>query len=179
MDKIRLLLTVITIAIIAVPLVGILLANQGNLLGLIIPPEVNDIIDTLSSGGNSNGPMLEPAGEPQYNEAARTVTMTFDFTNPLPFDVTINSMSGGVECAAHGFPLGNVSLDKPVSIAKGETKQLTLLGTWTEDAITHFRTEHAGEKMVDANLVNFIVDVKGIQVEMDQSIQVPNPTFTG
>jgi hypothetical protein len=179
MKKLRLLLSVFTILIVVVPLVGTLLANQGNLMGLIIPPEANDIIDTLSSGGNSETPILEPVGEPQYNEAARTVTMTFDFTNPLPFDVTINSMSGNVECDAHGFLLGNVSLANPVSVAKGETKPLTLIGTWTEDAIVHFQTAHAGEAMVDARLVDFLVDVKGIQVQMDQNIQVPNPTYTG
>lgn len=176
MDKVRLLLSVITIAIVVVPLVGTLLANQNNLLGLIIPPEANEIIDSLSSGGGSNGPMLEPVGEPQYDEASRTVAMNFEFTNPFPFDVTINSMSGDVECVAHGFHLGTLTLDKPVSIGKGETKTITVLGTWTEDAIAHFQTAHAGEKTVDANLVGFTVDVKGIQVQMNQTIQIPNPT---
>jgi hypothetical protein len=179
MNKVKLLLSILTIVIVVVPLVGALLANQGNLMGLIVPPEANDIIDTLSSGGSSDTPMLEPVGEPQYDVAARTVTMTFNFTNPLPINVTINSMSGNVECVAHGFPLGNVSLANPVSVAKGETKPLTLLGTWTEEAIPHFQNKHAGEEMVDARLVGFTVDVQGLQIQMDQNIQVPNPTITG
>jgi hypothetical protein len=180
MDKVRLVLTVISIAIIAVPLVGILLVNQGNLLGLIVPPEANDIIDQLSSAGGSDAPMIEPVGEPQYNETAHTVTMTFDFTNPVPFDVTLNSMSGNVECVAHHFPLGNLTLEKPVSVAKGETKPITIIGNWTDAAIAHFRDAHAGEAMVDANIVDLTVDVKGIQVGMGtQNIEIPNPTYTG
>jgi hypothetical protein len=88
-------------------------------------------------------------------------------------------MSGDVQCAAHGFPLGTLTLDHPVSVAKGETKTLTVLGTWTEDAITHFQTAHADEAMVDANLVGLTVDVRGIQVKMNQSIQIPNPSVNG
>ncbi|MBT0159073.1 hypothetical protein G4O51_03715 [Candidatus Bathyarchaeota archaeon A05DMB-2] len=180
MDKVRLILTVITIVIIAVPLVGTLLANQGNLLGLIIPPEANEIIDTLSSGGGgSGGPQMEPVGEPQYDPASRTFSQTIQFTNTFPFDITVNSMSGDVLCVAHGFTLGIITLDEPVSIPKGETKTLTVLGTWTEGAIAHFQTAHADEAMVPANLVGFTVDVKGIQVQMDQTMEVPNPAYKG
>ena len=45
MDKIRLLLTLITIAIVVIPIVGMLLAYQGNLLGLFVPPEITEIGD--------------------------------------------------------------------------------------------------------------------------------------
>jgi hypothetical protein len=180
MDKVRLILTVISIVIVVVPIVGVVLMYQSNLLGLFIPPEANEIIDTLSnSGGGSEGPMLEPVGEPQYDPANRTFAQTLQFTNTFPFDITLNSMSGDAQCAAHGFHLGTITLDKPVSIDKGETKTITILGTWTEDAITHFQTAHAGEEMVDANLVGFTVDVKGIQVQMDQRMEIPNPTITG
>jgi len=175
MDKVRLLLTLTTIAIVVIPIVGTLLAYQGNLLGLFIPPEVNEIADDLMSGGGSDMLGLEPVGQPQYDEASRTVTLTFQFKNTFPFDITINSISGNVECAAHGFHLGIVTLDNPVSIDKGETKTITVLGTWTEEAISHFRNAHAGEEKVDANLVDLTVDVKGIQFTMDQSIEIPNP----
>ena len=39
LDKVRLILTVITIAINVVPIAGILLVYQNNLLGLVVPPE--------------------------------------------------------------------------------------------------------------------------------------------
>jgi hypothetical protein len=175
MNKLRLILTLVTVAIVAIPIVGVLLANQGNLMGLFIPPEVSEMAEELMSGGGPEAPALEPVGEPQYDEASRTVTLTFQFKNTFPFDVTINSISGNVECAAHGFHLGTVTLDKPVSIDKDETKTLTLLATWTEEAISHFRTSHAGEETVDANLVDLTVDVKGIQFTMNQSLKIPNP----
>jgi hypothetical protein len=187
MDKVRLLLTLITIAIVVVPIVGMLLAYQDNLLGLFIPPEINEIADDLMGGGGTNGSGLEPptmVGEPQYDEASRTFSVTFQYKNTLPFDITIKSLSGNIECAEHRFPLGNASLSKPVSIDAGKTGTLTVLGTWTEQAINHFQTAHEHEENVDVVLVDFAVDISGIQIQLDQSqmeqsMQVPNPAYKG
>jgi len=187
MDKIRLVLTVITIAIVVVPLVGVLLAYQGNLLGLFIPPEINEIADELMGGGGDNGSGLEPptmVGEPQYDEASQTFSVTFQYKNSFHMDITIKSLSGNIECDEHRFPLGNASLSEPVSIDAGETGTMTVLGTWTDEAISHFRTGHADEENVDVVLVDFAVDIGGFQLQFDQSqmeqgMQVPNPVYEG
>jgi len=174
MDKIKLLLTLTTIAIVVIPIVGTLIAYQGNLLGLFIPPEVNEIADDLLSGG-ANGPGLEPptmVGPPQYDEASQTVTLTFEYKNTFPFDITVNSMSGNIECDDHGFPLGDANLSKPVSIGAGETATLIVLGTWTEEAISHFQTAHAGEETADVSLVDLAVDIKGIKVQTNERIPI-------
>jgi hypothetical protein len=176
MDKVRLLLTLITIAIVVVPIVGMLLAYQNNLLGLFIPPEINEIADNLSGGG-TNGAGLEPptmVGEPEYDEASQTFSVTFQFKNTFPVDLTIKSLSGNIECYEHGFTLGNASLSKPVSIDAGETKTMTVRGTWTEQAINHFHTAHAGEETVDVVLVDFAVDVSGITVQTNERISIPD-----
>jgi len=184
MDKVRLLLSLITIVIIVVPIVGMLLAYQDNLLGLFIPPEINEIADDLMGGDGLDEFELEPVGQPQYDEASRTFSATFQFKNTFPIDVTIKSLSGNIKCKEHRFHLGNASLSEPVSIDKGETETMTVLGTWTEEAISHFHTKHAGEETVDVVLVDFAVDVSGIQIQLDQSqmeqsMQVPNPVYEG
>jgi len=175
MDKVRLLLRVITIVIIVVPIAGTLLAHQNNLQGLFIPPEVNEIVDSLSTGNGSNGLEFEPAGPPQYDKASRTVTLTFQFKNTFPVNLSIDSISGNVECATHGLHLGTVALAKAISIGVGETKTITVLGTFTEEAIQHLQSAHAKEETVEANLVDLTVDVKGIQIQMNQRIAIPNP----
>jgi len=190
MDKIRLLLTVITILIVVIPIVGMLLAYQSNLLGLFIPPEVNEIADDLMGGDGDNGSGLEPptmVGEPQYDEATHTFSVTFQYKNSFPVDITIKSLSGNIECVEHGFRLGNASLSEPVSIDAGETGTLTVLGKWTEDALGetgHFKTEHGDEETVDVVLVDMAVDISGIQIQLDQNqmeqgMQVPNPEYKG
>jgi len=185
MDKIRLLLTVITILIVVIPIVGMLLAYQGNLLGLFIPPEVNEIADDLMGGDGDNG-MGPPTmvGEPQYDEASHTFMVTFEYKNSFPVDITIKSLSGNIECAEHGFPLGNASLSEPVSIDAGETGTMTVLGTWTDEAISHFGNMHGDEETVDVVLVDMAVDISGIQIQLDQNqmeqgMQVPNPAYEG
>ena len=183
MNKIRLVLTVITIAIVVLPLLVTLLAYQGNLLGLIVPPEMNEIADDFMGGGNGSG--MEPptmVGEPQYDEATRTFSVTFQYKNSFPLDITVQSLSGNIECAEHRFHLGTASLSEPVSIAAGETGTMTVLGTWTEEAISHFENEHGDEELVDVVLVDFAVDFSGLQIEIDQSqmeqsMQVPNPAL--
>jgi hypothetical protein len=186
MDKLRLILTLTTIAIVVIPIVGTLLANQGNLLGLIIPPEINEIADDLM-GGDGSSPGLEPptmVGEPQYDEASHTFSMTFQYKNSFPMDITFKSLSGNIECAKHRFPLGTASLSEPVSIDAGETGTMTVLGTWTEEAISHFSNAHKHEETVDVVLMDFAVDISGIQIQLDQNqmeqtMQVPNPVYEG
>jgi hypothetical protein len=183
MDKIRLFLTVITIAIVVIPLVGTLLAHQGNLLGLFVPPEINEIADDLMGG--DDGPGLEPpamVGEPEYDKVTHTFSVSFQYKNSFPMDITIKSLTGNIECAEHGFLLGNASLSEPVSIDAGETGTLTVLGKWTDEGISHFGTAHGDEENVDVVLVDMAVDISGIQIQLDQTqmeqeMQVPNPTL--
>lgn len=184
MDKIRLILILITIAIVVLPIAGMLLAYRNNLLGLFVSPELIETAEDLFGGGGDNGSGLEPptmVGEPEYNEATRTFSVTFQFKNSFPVDITVKSLSGDIECAEHRFPLGVARLSKPVSIDRGETGTLTVLGTWTEEAINHFGIAHGNEELVDVVLVNFVVDISGIQIQanegqMEQTLQVPNPS---
>jgi len=174
MDKVKLVLTVVSIVIVAVPLLGIVVAYQGNLLGLFIPPEVNEIADNLL---NSGGTSMEPptlVGPPEFDAASRTVTLTFQYKNSFPFDITVNSLNGNMECDEHGFPLGTANLSKPVSIDAGKTGTLTVVGTWTKEAMSHFENMHAGEETVDVVLVDFAVDVSGITVQTNERISIPD-----
>lgn len=187
MDKVRLILTLVTIAIVVIPIVGILLAYQGNLLGLFVPPEITDAADNLMGGGGDNGSVLEPpkpVGEPEYDEATGTFSVTFEYKNSFPMDITINSLSGNIECAEHHFTLGNASLSEPVSIDSGETGLLTVIGAWKNAAKNHFKNLHGDEQEVDVVFVDLAVDISGVQIQMDElptdeGMRVPNPAYEG
>ena len=81
-------------------------------------------------------------------------------------------MSANLVCDEHNFPLGNAVLDKPVSMKADETATITILGTWTEEALAHFHSAHGGEKTIDVELVNLAVNIKGMNVHTDQTIPV-------
>lgn len=185
MEKVRLVLTLVTIAIVVIPLVGVVLAYQDNLVGLFVPPEMTEMADGLMGGDGMDGSGIEPptmVGEPEYDPETQTFSISFQFENPFPMDITIESLTGNIECAEHRFHLGVASLSEPVSIDAGETGILTVLGTWTDEAIIHFESAHGNEELVDAVLLDLAVDISGLQLEMgqgqmEQNIQVPNPAL--
>lgn len=169
------ILTLITVTITVTPIAGVVLVHQDNLMGMFIPPEIEEIQDKLSGGGGSEEPMLKPVGEPQYDLTSRTITQLIEFKNPFPFEITINSITGDVKCASHDFRLGAVSLDKPVNIGVNETKILTVIITWTAAAESHLEAAHADEETVTVDLAGLTVDVKGVQIQMEQTVEIPNP----
>jgi hypothetical protein len=171
-----LVLTVITIAINVLPIAAVLLMYQNNLLGLIVPPEVNTIVDKVLTPEDSLGEALEnfTLVDSHYDAASRTVTLTFEIANPLQFDMTIDSMSADVRCAEHGFPLGHATITNPVAIRAGETAEISVEGTWTQDALQHFMTAHAGAKTIDIELTGISVTVNGVSIQTDEVMKIPN-----
>lgn len=185
MDKVKLLLTLVSITIVVVPILGVVLAYQDNLVDLFVPPEMIEMADGLMGGEGTEGSGIEPptmVGEPEYDPATRTFSASFEFRNSFPLDITIKSLTGNIGCKEHRFHLGVASLSEPISIDAGETGTLTVLGTWTEEAITHFINAHGDEGLVDAVLTDLVVDISGLQLDLDQGqleqqIQVPNPAL--
>ena len=174
MDKVRILLTLITVAIVVGPLVVEVVIYKDNLSGLIIPPEINNLMNT--TGGN--GSLLETSIEvPQmvsseYDPISRTVNFSFNFTNPFNFNLTLRSMSASVVCTQHDFSLGKVALVNPIQLRGGETALIPVTGTWTEDAVNHFTTEHPGAQKISVDLTGMNVDISGITLDLTQRIHV-------
>jgi len=176
MDKIRLLLILITLATIAGPIVGIMVLYRNNMIGLVVPPELTEIV----SGTFVNDGSLEPPKfvDSQYDLASRTVTLTFNFTNPLNFDLTIKSMSANIECTLHKLSLGHATLKDSVDIPPNQTALITVLGIWTDEAVSHFQSAHTDAKTIDVDLVGLTIDVSGINIQMKERINVPNVPIT-
>jgi LEA14-like dessication related protein len=176
LDKVRLILTAVTIIINVVPVAGVLLINQNNLLGLIVPPEINTVINELTV---PEGQLEELLGnvtfvDSQYDAAAQRTTLTFKFTNPLQFDVVVDSMSADVRCDEHDFPMGRAIITNPVAIRAGETGEINVEGTWTQNALQHFLTAHAGAKKIDIELTGISVTVNGVSIQTDKIMKIPN-----
>ena len=92
--KLKIIIILHTIAITITPMTIEVLLNQNNLLDLIIPPEIDSIVN--SNNNNSNETSIDgnnmlnpdfklphPVGEPKYNPETKTIAYTFNFTNPL------------------------------------------------------------------------------------------------
>ena len=168
MDKVRIALTVLSIAIIVGPIAGVVFIYRDNLLGLVVPPEVNGLVNGNFTESQFQPPM--PVGEPQYNPETRTFTFSFKFTNPLQNEISINELSAEVKCKTHNVFLGNVSLDGPLKIGPGESAVINASGSWTQEALNHFKAQHSGPEDNDINVAfeNLNIDLAGIKVQMDE-----------
>ncbi len=174
MNKVRLALTLITVAITVGPILGVVLAYQNNLPGLIIPDKVDQLMQQLGNTNPSN--IIQPGqtGTPdvQFDPSSRTFTATVPFKNPLPVDTTIDALSGPIECDEHHYNLGSVSLKNPVSVKAGETASVTVQGTWTEAAVSHFQTAHQGEKSVKVSLAGASVTLGGMTIKISETMSI-------
>ena len=185
MKKLKILLTVLSIAIIVIPIVVVVLEYQNNLLGLVVPPELANLANgnNNSNGNNSNSllgsfQLPQSVGEPQYNPETKTASFTFNFTNPLKTPLTINKLEAGIVSHNDGVLLGNVSIGNPLSLAPGQTADITALGVLSNDAINYFKTHYAGQNSLNVDFVNLNVDIAGIKVQVDrQNIgEIPIPS---
>ena len=148
MKKLKILLILLTIAITLTPVTIEVLLYQDNLLDLIIPPEITNLVNSSSSneksidGGGLLNPQFElpqPVGEPQYNPETKTISYTFNFTNPLQTPIELDKLQVGIVSHNEGVFLGNVTINKPLKLNPGQTVDITALGVLSDEAINYLK----------------------------------------
>ena len=172
MRKVKLILTVISILIVVVPVAVVLLQNQDDLLGLVVPSEFSQIIngdsngeDVASSFLSSDFKLPEMVGEPVFDPLTNTAAFTFDFTNPLKTDLNVNTIEGGI-VTSDGVFLGNVSIKDPIKLSPGQSVDITALGTLSDEGLNYLKNTNLSS--VNLDLVDFNVDVAGVIVHIDE-----------
>ena len=183
MKKVKILLTIFTILIAVVPLTVEVLIYRDNLTGLVIPPEISNLLDGANIADNvgtvtsdiSNTPFELPmiSGEPQYFPENNTVKFTYNFTNPLETEITIKTLQAQIVCHDHGFVLGEVGID-PSTLEPGQTVNITAFGVLSDDALEHIATQHAGETSINVDFQNLDVEMAGVTIQMDLQQYVGN-----
>ena len=170
MDKVKIALTMLSILIVIGPLAGVAYVYRDNLLGLVIPPQVKSLV----SGGNSAGSQSQPqfqtpqlVGQPQYNAQTGAVTVSFNFTNPLTNQISIDQLSAEV-ISEDGVSLGNISINQQIQMTPGETSTINVSGILNQNAISQFEAQNPGVSGINISLANLNVDVAGVNVHMDQ-----------
>jgi hypothetical protein len=181
MDKVKFALTVLSVLIIAVPLLVVVYAYQNNLEGLAIPPQIQSLLtDGLNSGnsGSGNGAQMpqvsqsipnfqlpQAVGQPQYDPATGAFSYPFNFTNPLTSQISINDLSAEV-VGENNTPLGNVSIT-PVNIAAGASTVINATGNLSQSAINQLETEYQNGSL-NVSLQNVNVNLGGITVHINE-----------
>lgn len=172
MEKISVVLALINILVAIGPILGIVLVHVNDPVEVIIPPEVQELTETLGSFGETLQTI--ELSNVTYTPETRTLTLPFSITNELNIDLEVNNMEADVVCVEHGYLLGHAYLSGPVKLESGEKSYLIVKSQWSADAEQHIRSQHAGQDAIDINLVNFTVDIKGMVVQTSQPITLTN-----
>ena len=177
------LLVILNVATILGPIGGVALVYQNNLQEMVIPPQIQQIMN--GGGGTSadlNGAGLftgEAFQLPQFVRAsadagARSVTIVLSFSNPLNYDLNMNSISAEIDCSDHGFTLGHASLAQPTVLARKETSEITVICQWTLEAENHFLVSHSGSSGVDVDVKGLTINVNSITIQSNEPYHIPN-----
>jgi hypothetical protein len=184
MKKLKIFLTLLSVAIIVVPVAFEVLLYRDNLLGLIVPPEMINLFNghsrnsdggSLISGNsdissllNSGFELPQLVGSPQYNPDTNTLSLIFNFTNPLETSIAVDKLEAGIISHDGGVFLGNVSLSKPLRLEPGQTLDITVLDVFSPETINYFKTNVIDQNSINVDFVNLNVDVAGITVQVDR-----------
>jgi hypothetical protein len=192
MKKLKIILILLTIAITLTPIALEVLLYQDNLLDLIIPPEITNLVNSSNNNSNEksvNGNSLlntqfelpQPVGEPQYNPETKTFSYIFNFTNPLQTPLELNNLQVGIVSHNDGVFLGNITINKPLKLDPGQTTDITVLGKLSDDAINYLKSKSTTQNSINLDFINLNVDLSGIQLQLDKQnigdIAIPPQIF--
>jgi hypothetical protein len=172
MQKVTFALILLSIGIIAAPVIWVAVTYQGNFIGFASPLQFSQLIgSTTINSATILPPQLVNA---TYDETAKTFTIVFNFTNPLNLNLTLNALSTDLTCKADNATLGHVQLAHPVKIDKDTTVDITIVCSWTAQAENHIPTYHAQQDSIPVALTNMVVDVSGVTIKMPTSYDIGN-----
>ena len=184
MNKVKLALTLLTIAIIVGPFAYVALAYRNNLIGLVLPPQFSNLGQSLGqnlgeypsssstspiniTGSNFQVPQL--VGTPQYNPATGDFNVAINATNPLPNEISVSQLSVQIQSKDNSSLVGNISIPQELNIQPGQSAIINIEGVIPQQLYNQISGQNTGN--IDINnivLKNLDVTVGGIKVHLDQ-----------
>ena len=190
MSKLKWALRATTVCCLVIPLLVAYAVYSDNLMGLIFPPQLEQLINNANSNGSQNnsgndinstlaqlGLNPDKLQAPQieqftYNKQTGVVDLTMNFTNPM-FDKPLDVSSFSVNVAdSNGTQLFTIHLDKPINIEAGQTGDINLTGTALNDnakAVMDSIINGGGIQNIDPNdfqLSNLTANVAGVTIHI-------------
>jgi hypothetical protein len=191
MQIISVVLVLISIGTILGPVGAVVIMYSDNLSALVVPPEIQGIMGGegggLFGGGNGggntmnggnqgeNGGLISPEFvDASFDVSSRTFTATANIRSGFDYALTVNSLSADVLATQDLYKLGTITLtNAPVTIPAGQTVQVTVSGSWTQETENHVLSNYPGATSINVGLANMVIDVNGITVQMNGAITEP------
>lgn len=172
MEKVRIAITVLTIAIMVGPLLCMVFIYRDNLIGLVIPPQFGGSksneeffnLENLESIGSDIKPP-ELVGSQYFSENG-SYALAFNFTNPIGEEISVDSFSAGV-FSGDGTFLGNISLGSALNIGPNASGLIDIAGSWSQEALDFF-SSHSNLDTIDVTFKNIDIAAAGLEFQLDE-----------
>jgi hypothetical protein len=184
MNKLKIALTLLTVAIIVGPFAYIVIAYSNNLVGLVLPPQLANLGQSLSpnsgetpfssstnpinlTGSDFQVPQI--VGTPQYNPDTGDFNLAINATNPLPNEISVSQLSVQIQSKDNSGLVGNISIPQELNIKPGDSAIICIEGVIPQQLYNQLNVQNTGN--IDVNnivLKNLDVTVGGIKIHMDE-----------
>jgi hypothetical protein len=198
MQMVGVLLTLLSIVLVAAPVGAVVVIYQNDLTQLVIPPEIHEIINGDSSSLQVNGDysvegnysidggddsFINDLIVPTFVSAsidndANTFTVVADITNNVKYNFTLNTLTTQVQTTSDHYQLVTVNLSQPVTLVSGQTSRVTIVGSWTQNAEDYFIQNYSGATKISVELINTSIAVNGITVDYPDTITIGDIPLT-
>jgi hypothetical protein len=174
MNKIKFFLTILSILISVTPIVTQVFIHRDNIVGLVIPPEFDSLINAATDD-LSNADAVNIAGvsfqlpvlsDVHISHQNNTIEMVYTFSNPIDSKITLTAMDAEVVCVDHNFVLGTVSIE-PTPFEPKQTLNIPVTCILSAQALEHIATNHKEQNSIKAEFKNFSVELIGVKIHMD------------
>ncbi|MCW4029347.1 MAG: hypothetical protein NWE92_06845 [Candidatus Bathyarchaeota archaeon] len=169
MSKVKIALTVLTILIAIGPVACMAFVYRDNLLGMVLPPELNNIAEE-GIVGNITASDFEPptiSSPPKYDPDTGEFNVDFNFTNPLSTPISVDSFSADLKSSGSNLDLGNIELAGPINIAPGENGIIDLAGTLSQETINRLQEQYGSNGRINVVVENVDAIVAGVHFHLD------------
>jgi hypothetical protein len=189
LQAIAVILLLITIGTTVGPVGAVVIMYRDNLPGLVIPPQVQELMSgntailaqnviSDDSGGNQGTADVDQMGfvmptfvSATVDAAAKTFTVTVNVTDFLNYDLTLKTINATVVNSDDGNQLASIQLANPQIISAGKSALVTVSGEWTQAAEDYY-TSHPDAESINVKLTDVAIDVNGITVQTSQPIDI-------
>ncbi len=186
MQAVALILLLITIGTTVGPVGAVVIMYRDNLPALVIPPEVQELMngntailaDNVINNDSSGGTDLDQVAfvMPKFVSATvdattKTFTVTVNVTDFLNYDLTLKTISATVVNSDDNNQLASIHLTNPQTIPGGQSALVTVSGEWTQAAEDYY-TSHPDVQSINVKLTNLAIDVNSITVQTSEPIDI-------
>ena len=198
MQMVGVLLTLLSIILVVAPVGAVVVIYQNDLTQLVIPPEINEIINgnstsfivdedysvegnySINGGDDSfiNELIVPTFVSATIDNDANTFTVVADITNNVRYNFTLDTLTTEVRTASDHYRLVTVNLSQPTTLISGETSRVTIVGSWTQNAEDYFIQNYSGATSISVELINTSIAVNGITVDYPDTITIGDIPLT-